>query len=52
MLCALALRRAEAEAEELELTAQIGMKLPETDPILHLARRLGVLAWSPQSIDS
>ncbi len=46
------LQRAEAEVEELEMTTQIGVALPETEPILHYARRLDVVAWPPKRIDS
>ena len=46
------LQEAEAEVEELEMTAQIGVKLPETKPVLHYARRLDVLAWSPERLNA
>ena len=46
------LQRAEAEVEDLEMTAQIGVELPETEPILHYARRLDVVAWLPKRIDA
>jgi uncharacterized protein len=46
------LQRAEAEVEELEMTAQIGVSLPKTEPILHYARRLDVVAWPPKRIDA
>jgi uncharacterized protein YqjF (DUF2071 family) len=46
------LQRAEAEVEELEMTAQIGVELPKTEPILHYARRLDVVAWPPKRIDA
>jgi uncharacterized protein YqjF (DUF2071 family) len=46
------LQRAEAEVEELEMTTQIGVTLPDTEPILHYARRLDVVAWTPRRIDS
>jgi len=46
------LQGAEAEVEELEMTAQIGVRLPEREPILHYARRLDVVAWYPKSIDA
>jgi uncharacterized protein YqjF (DUF2071 family) len=42
------LQRAEAEVEELEMTAQIGVALPETEPLLHYACRLDVVAWPPK----
>lgn len=44
------LQRAEVEVEELELTSQIGVTLPETEPLLHYARRLDVVAWAPERI--
>jgi hypothetical protein len=44
------LQRAEAEVEELEMTSQIGVTLPETEPLLHYARRLDVVAWAPKRI--
>ncbi len=46
------LQGAEAEVEELEMTARIGVKLPETEPILHYARCLDVVAWYPKRIDA
>ncbi len=44
------LQRAEAEIEELEMISQIGVTLPETEPLLHYARRLDVVAWAPKRI--
>jgi uncharacterized protein len=32
------------------MTRQIGLKLPETGPILHFSKRLDVLAWLPRRI--
>jgi uncharacterized protein YqjF (DUF2071 family) len=46
------LQDAEAEVEELEMTSQIGMTLPETEPLLHYARRLDVVAWPPRPINA
>jgi uncharacterized protein YqjF (DUF2071 family) len=46
------LQRAEVEVEKLEMTAQIGVTLPDTELTLHYARRLDVVAWPPRSIDS
>jgi hypothetical protein len=34
------------------MTQQIGLKLPETAPILHFSKRLDVLAWLPRKIGS
>jgi uncharacterized protein YqjF (DUF2071 family) len=46
------LQEAEAEVEELEMTAQIGVKLPNKKPTLHFARRLDVVAWLPKGLDA
>ncbi len=46
------LQEAEADVEELEMTSQIGVTLPETDPLLHYARRLDVVAWPPRPINA
>ena len=46
------LQRAEAEVESLAMTAQIGVTLPETEPLLHFSRRLDTLAWPPRRIGS
>jgi hypothetical protein len=46
------LQEAEAELEELEMTAQIGVTLPDAEPLLHYARRLDVIAWPPRLIDT
>ena len=32
------------------MTSQIGVTLPETEPLLHYARRLDVVAWVPKRI--
>lgn len=45
------LRPAEAEVETLEMTAQIGVELPDARPLLHFSERLDVLAWLPRRID-
>jgi uncharacterized protein len=42
------LQRAEAEVESLTMTEQIGVALPETEPLLHFSRHLDTLAWPPQ----
>ena len=42
------LQPAEAEVEKLDMTRQIGLDLPDTDPLLHFSRRLDVVAWLPQ----
>jgi uncharacterized protein YqjF (DUF2071 family) len=46
------LQPAEAEVSTLAMTQQIGLKLPQTDPILHFSKRLDVLAWLPRRIAS
>ncbi len=46
------LQEAEAELEELKMTAQIGVTLPDVEPLLHYARRLDVVAWPPRLIDA
>ena len=46
------LQPAEVEVQSLAMMQQIGLKLPETDPILHFSRRLDVLAWLPRRIVS
>jgi hypothetical protein len=45
------LQGAEVEAEDFEMTAQIGVTLPDMEPVLHFARRLDVVAWPPKRID-
>jgi uncharacterized protein len=44
------LQPAEAEVETLAMTQQIGVKLSETNPLLHFSMRLDVLAWLPRRI--
>jgi uncharacterized protein len=46
------LQRAEAEVESLAMTEQIGVVLPEAEPLLHFSRRLDTLAWPPRRIAS
>ena len=46
------LQPALAEVETLAMTQQIGVTLPETEPVLHFSRRLDVLAWLPRRIPS
>ncbi len=46
------LRRAEAEIQSLAMTEQIGVALPEMEPLLHFSKRLDVLAWPPRRIAS
>jgi uncharacterized protein len=44
------LQPAEAEVGGLAMTEQIGVALPDEDPILHFSRRLDVLAWLPKRV--
>jgi uncharacterized protein YqjF (DUF2071 family) len=44
------LQRAEADIALNTMTAQLGLCLPEIPPLLHFARRLGVVAWPPGRI--
>ncbi len=44
------LQGAEAGVQTLDMTAQIGVELPQTEPLLHYARRLDVVAWTPHRI--
>ncbi|MGF1470827.1 MAG: YqjF family protein [Rubrobacteraceae bacterium] len=44
------LQNAEAEWAALEMTSQIGVELPDTEPLLHYAHRLDVVAWTPRRV--
>lgn len=44
------LQPAEAEIERNTMTAQIGLNLPDTQPLLHFARSLAVVAWWPRRL--
>ena len=44
------LQGAEVDVENLDMTRQIGVSLPDTEPLLHYARRLDVVAWTPHRI--
>jgi uncharacterized protein YqjF (DUF2071 family) len=46
------LRPAQAEVERLAMTEQIGVSLPEREPLLQFSGRLDVLAWPPRRIAS
>ncbi|MGH3086733.1 MAG: YqjF family protein [Rubrobacteraceae bacterium] len=46
------LQKAETEVETLRMTAQIGVDLPDTAPLLHYAKRLDVLAWPPRKVEN
>src|SRR5215208_3401052 len=41
---------AAAEVERLAMTGQIGVSLPDTEPVLHFSERLDVLAWLPRRV--
>ena len=45
------LQPAEAGIESLAMTEQIGVALPETDPLLHFAGHQDTLAWPPRRVD-
>src|SRR5712692_5012933 len=45
------LQRAEAEISLNTVTAQIGLILPQTQPLLHFARQLKVLAWALRQLE-
>ena len=45
------LQGAEVEVEEMEMTGQIGVTLPRTEPVIHFAPRLDVVAWAPWRVD-
>lgn len=45
------LQPAEIEVEKLAMTEQIGVKLPDGEPLLHFSKRLDVLAWLPKRIE-
>jgi uncharacterized protein len=46
------LQPAEAEVKRNTMTAQIKLSLPDTQPLLHFARYLEVVAWWPQRVRS
>jgi uncharacterized protein YqjF (DUF2071 family) len=46
------LQRAKIEIGSLVMTEQIGVVLPETEPLLHFSERLDVLAWLPRRVAS
>ena len=46
------LQPAEAEVEQNTMTEQIRVPLPDTQPLLHFARYLEVVAWWPQRVRS
>lgn len=44
------LERAEAEVQVNQMTAQIGVTLPDAPPLLHFSERLEVVAWLPEAL--
>jgi uncharacterized protein len=44
------LQPAEVRMDRLQMTSQIGLTLPDDEPVLHFSRRLDVLAWPPHVI--
>jgi uncharacterized protein YqjF (DUF2071 family) len=44
------LEEAEADIEQNDLAAAIGLELPDTKPLLYYSRRLAVYVWSPEVI--
>ena len=46
------LQAAELEIESLAMTEQIGVALPDTDPLLHFAGRQDTLAWPPRRVEA
>jgi uncharacterized protein YqjF (DUF2071 family) len=46
------LQRAGAGIDTLDMTRQIGVALPDTEPLLHFSKRRDVLAWMPRRIET
>ncbi len=46
------LEEAEAEIEQNDLAAAIGIKLPDQEPVLHYSRRLAVYVWPAELVRS
>lgn len=44
------LQRAEAEIVTNTMTEQLGFELPRTQPLLHFAKQLNVVAWMPKPV--
>lgn len=44
------LQPAEAEIEDNTMTQQIGLALPNTQPLLHFTRRLDVVGWAAEKV--
>ena len=45
------LQSAEAEVATLQMTGQIGVEPPNSEPLLHYARQLDVVAWTPKRLN-
>ncbi len=46
------LQPAEAEFRRNTMTAWLGLRLPDTPPLLHFAQRLDVRVWAPHAVDA
>jgi uncharacterized protein YqjF (DUF2071 family) len=46
------LEEAEAEIEHNDLAAQVGLRLPDTKPLLYYSRRLAVYVWPSELVDA
>ncbi len=46
------LEEAEAEIEQNDLAAQVGLTLPDTPPLLHYSRHLAVYVWSAELVEA
>jgi uncharacterized protein len=44
------LEEAEAEIERNDLAAAAGIRLPDTEPVLHYSRRLAVYVWQLERV--
>jgi hypothetical protein len=44
------LEEAEAEIEQNDLPASVGVRLPELEPVLHYSRRLAVYVWQRERL--
>lgn len=46
------LEDAEAEIEQNDLAAAVGLRLPDTEPLLHYSRRMVVYLWSAKFVEA
>jgi hypothetical protein len=46
------LEQAEAEIEQNDLPAQVGLTLPTTKPLLHYSRHLAVYVWPSELVQA